>query len=233
MGLGQAVTYLFEDRLWVNKLAIVLILSVVSLIPVLGLVALAALLGYMLEITANVKRRVPGSLPVWLNPDRKIAAGAILLAAFFLYNLPNALLFGCALTTPSLFGDNLLATGGASLLAFCCLTPMIFLYTLAAWSLLAAGIVRFAESRRPADLYRLNTLFGDVQRNGGATLQWIALATLLNIILALLTATVCGAVAALAFAIPLHGHLLGQYGQRVDFAPSMPPQNPVRPRSTR
>lgn len=229
MGLGQALSYIFEDRLWINKLAIVAILAFASLIPILGLVALAALLGYLVEIVTNVKRRVPGGLPVWSGMEKKIGDGAAVLAALFIYNLPNFLLAGCMLTAPRLFGDNVIATGSSAIVTFCCLTPMILIYTLTSWSMLAAGIVRFAESGKASEFYRFNTLFGDIQRNGGLTLQWVVFAAVLNVVLALFAATVCGIVAVLAFAIPVHGHLLGQYGQRVDFSPNVPSPSSAKP----
>jgi predicted PurR-regulated permease PerM len=219
MGLGQAITTIFEDRLWINKLLIVLIMGLASLIPVVGLIALAALLGYLVEIAANVKRKVPGGLPIWSNFEKKIGDGAAVLAAVFVYNIPNFLLSGCVLTSPGFFGNDLIAVGSTRIVTLCCLSPILLIYSLLSWSMLAAGVVRFAETGKPVEFYRFNVLLEAIQRNSGATLQWVALATFLNVLFALLAATVCGIVAVLALAIPLHGHLLGQYGQRVDFAP--------------
>jgi hypothetical protein len=229
MGFGQALSSIFEDRHWANKLAMVTLLAAASLIPIVGLVALAALLGYMVEIVANVKRRVPGVLPVWSNFEKKIGDGAALLAAIFVYNIPNFILSGCLLTAPRVFGGNIAVSWATTVVTFCCLVPFMLIYTVTAWSMLAAAIVRFSESGKAGEFYRFNTLLQDVQRNGSRTLNWIALATFLNIILSMLTFTICGALLSLAFAIPLHGHLLGQYGQRVDFAPHVPSKPPSQP----
>jgi hypothetical protein len=218
MGLGRAIAYIFDDNNWFTKIALVLLLSTASLIPVFGLIAVAALLGYLVEIVANVRQRNPIILRYWSNTEQKIADGGALLAAIFVYNLPNLMLSGCLLTAPSLFGDPIVA-GSVSLVTLCCLTPLILIYTVFAWSMLAAGTIRLSESHKSGEFYRFGTLFNDLQRNQNSTLQWALLATLLNVILSLLALTICGNLAVLAFAIPVHAHLLGQYGQKVDFAP--------------
>jgi hypothetical protein len=228
MGLGQAITTIFEDRLWINKLLIVLIMTLASLIPVVGLVALAALLGYLVEIVANVRRKLPGGLPVWSNFEKKIGDGAAVLAAIFVYNIPNFLLSGCVFTSPGFFGNDLIAVGSTRIVTLCCLSPILLIYTVVSWSMLAAATVRFAETGNAVEFYRFNVLLEAIQRNTGATLQWVALATFLNVLFSLLGATICGLVPVLALAIPLHGHLLGQYGQRINFAPPIPA--PIRRR---
>lgn len=216
MGLGRAIAYIFDDINWLTKIGLILLLSAASLIPVFGLIAVAALLGYLVEIVGNLRHKAPIVLRQWTNTEQKIADGGALLAAIFVYNLPNLMLSGCLLTAPSLFGDAIVA-GSVSLVMLCCLTPLIVIYTGFAWSLLAAGTVRFSETHQSSEFYRFGTLFNDIQRNSAFTIQWALLATFLNVILSLLVLTICGNLAVLAFTMPVHAHLLGQYAQRVDF----------------
>ena len=59
MDAGRAFTYVFEDRDWVSKIAIMVIMMFASvfLMPVLffGFAPLCMLLGYMAEIVRNVR----------------------------------------------------------------------------------------------------------------------------------------------------------------------------------
>ncbi|HEX2621670.1 MAG TPA: DUF4013 domain-containing protein [Phototrophicaceae bacterium] len=226
MGLGRAVAFIFDDPAWLTKIAVVMLLTALSLIPIVGLIALAALLGYLIEIMLNVRRRNPVLLRHWSYTEKKIADGGMLLAAIFVYNLPNFLLTGCIMTAPGMFSGNVFISGSLSLLSLCCILPLMLVYTVISWAMLAAGTIRFAESGQSSEFYRFGTLFSDIRRNQNATIQWVALATLLNFILMLLAITICGNLAVLAFTIPVHAHLLGQYAQQVDFAPptaSSPP----------
>lgn len=233
MGLGQAVAYIFEDKLWVNKLAAVLLFTLLSFIPVFGLIPLAVLLGYLTAIVANVKHRAYVLLPRWDGWEKKLVDGGYVLVAVLIYNLPVIFLSCCLWTAPRLFAGNELMSSGTLLLSVCCVLPIILVYSIVTWSFLAVGVVRFAETNQNREFYRFSVLWSDLQANMNLTLQWVLLATLLNIILGLLIVTVCGAVLALMFAIPVHAHLIGQYALRLK-SPTQPAPvtaaKPPRPR---
>lgn len=232
MGLGRAIVYIFDDRDWLHKIAIVCLLSAFSLVPLVGLVGLAALLGYLLVIIRNVKQRQPLLLPVWGNFERYIGDGAVMLFALCVYNLPILLMGGFLIAFPQFFAGNVFASGGAALLGLCCLVPIILIYTLAAWTMLAVATVRFATTQDARAYLQVNQLIRDVQTHSAATVQWLILVLLLNMILALLMLIpLAGWLVVLAFTIPVHGHLLGQYALRLNFPqpPTAAPRGRAQP----
>ena len=99
MDIMRALTYAFDDRDWVTKLGITLIITAISalLTPVfVGLLGWAALLGYAVELVRNVRRGSSTPLPAWDNFNRYIATGTNVLIAVIVYSLPNMLLAASA-----------------------------------------------------------------------------------------------------------------------------------------
>jgi len=88
MDLPYALTYVFEDRQWVSKLVLLAVTSILALVPVFGLLALAVALGYLAQIADNVRNGLPRPLPGWDDYGDKFNLGAPLLAALLIYHLP-------------------------------------------------------------------------------------------------------------------------------------------------
>ena len=94
MDIVRAFTYVFEDKDWVAKIAVLIMLSLASALFPVGLVALVAVLGYMLETAANVRNNLGISLAVWDNFPEKMTSGTNILVAAFVYNIPTLVLGG-------------------------------------------------------------------------------------------------------------------------------------------
>lgn len=217
MNLGRALGYAFEDREWVSKLLIVAILTFVSLafMPLLiGLLPLAAALGYMLAVAVNVRddRRPP--LPTWDNLTADFTSGAGLLVGLVVYNLP-LIVVGCCLTFPSGFSDRLVG-GLLYVVLLCCAMPFTVIYIALAWPMMAVGTARYLRTRQPRSFFQFGSLWDAVFSLGGASLQWLLCALLVNALFMILSATLVGLLPALALLLPVHGHLLGQYAALVD-----------------
>ena len=210
----RAFTYIFDDKDWVSKIAILVILSLAAvLLSVLfiGLIAVAILLGYMLETAANVRNRLGAPLPVWDNYPEKLTSGFNILVAAFVYNLPTLLLGGCAFWMVNGTGNGLLA-GGLAVGVVCCLVPLLLIYNLLVWPMLAVGTIRYMDTGQGNALFQFGPILSTMQDHGNATLQWIFYTVLANVIFAALGIIPClGWVLILALSVPVHAHLLGQY----------------------
>ncbi len=215
MDISHAITYIFEDKQWVGKIVVLIMLLFVALIPVLGLVALAAALGFLVQIADNVRQGLPRPLPKWDDYGEKIGMGAHVLAALVVYHLPLLLLNGCLA-----FALNIVGSGSfgslISLVITCCTFPLSLVYTLFAWTLLAVGLTEYVEKPTIDRFFRPAHLWDVIRSHGALTRQWILAATLVNVAVIVLGWIPClGQLLALALMFPIHGHLLGQYARQL------------------
>ena len=90
--------------------------------------------------------------------------------------------------------------------------PFLALYFAVAWSLLAIGLVQYAETWEPAAFYQFNRLLSGLQNHSGLTLQWLIYSLAASLLLvALLPVALLG----LIFFFPVQGYLTGNYGRRL------------------
>ena len=220
MDMSYAVTYIFEDRQWQNKLVPLLFFMLLSIIPILGLIPLALALGFMLQVVTNVREGLPRPLPKWQDMGDKFNLGGQLLAAIIVYNLPLILVNLCSSWVLGGVGSGFLGSL-TSLVMICCLVPFSLLYTLLMWPLLAIGTVRYSETGNNRSLYRIALSYEILRDHGRLTMQWVLMATLVNVLLILLLLIPClGWLIGPALALPVHAHLLGQYARNLRIRPA-------------
>ncbi len=219
MDITRAFNYVFEDREWVNKLAIVGLLTLTLPLVPLGLLTLAILLGYTTALMRNVRAGVQFPLPRWDNYNAFVSDGVNVLVAWVVYSIPNLVLFGCLYTLSGAFGRGLIGST-LNLVVLCCLTPLLIGYNLVTWPMLAVGVARYADSRQPAEFYRFGDLFSTLRTQMGLAFQWVVFTLLINLALAVLALIPClGWVAILGLAFPVHGHMLGQFAREIGEKP--------------
>jgi hypothetical protein len=205
--IGRAFSYIFEDQDWLSKLIIVVILAFFSAIPLLGLVAVAALLGYLLDLIRNMRANHPNPLPQWDNIGERITEGFTVLIAAIVYAIPSLAVSACAFLT-----NNFLHNSFLPLAITCCTLPFLIAYGILVLPMLAVGVARYLDSGESAEFYRFGELFGVVRENMNVTVQWFILAFIVNLILGLVAIIpCCGWIAVMGLAYPVQGHLLGQY----------------------
>lgn len=250
MDFGYAVTYVFEDRKWVQKLVVLTVLSFISsmafaplaipvfiagglpfwvyvvLVPMLliGIPALIVTLGYMLRIAKNVRGGLPRPLPEWKNMSDKFKDGSAVLLAIFVYNLPLMLI---GFTNWALIGSVLAALlgGGATFFTICCTLPLTIVYTAFAWPLLATGVSEYMETGQARALYRFVHLWDALRANTRVVQGWALSAVMLNFALGLLLIIPClGWLLVAIFGIPVHGHLFGQFAHQLSLTNKPKPQ---------
>lgn len=211
MELSRAFTYVFRDQHWFNKLGEIGLLSLLCPTPVIGLVPLCALLGYLVEIVHNVAHDDTQPLPAWDHFGESVKRGFHVLVALVIYHLPLIL----ALIVLYHFRSTLAlsAYGDLSFIGFAiAYMPLLCLYLLAAWPLFSIGLLRYAETWEPGEFYHWGRICRTIQNNAGITAQWLISAIAANVILALLApALLLGVV----LFLPVHGYLLGNFGRRL------------------
>lgn len=219
MDFARALTYPFDDRQWVEKLAITAVMAFAAIIPLLGLVALAALLGFMVEIVQNIRAERKNPMPRWDNIGEKIGLGGNILVAGIVYGLPNILVVCCMLAVP-LAGDagrSDFFAGTFAVALFCCLIPLLLVYNIITLPMMALGTIRYSESRQIGVFFQFGDLFSTLSGQIGLVGQWLLFMFLVGLVFSLVNAIPCiGWVASLALTFPVYGHLLGQLAMALD-----------------
>ena len=211
MDFLRAFTYTFNDRHWLKKLAELSLFLVLCLVPVIGLICLCALLGYLAAIIHNVSNDYPRPLPTWNHIGEDIVKGLPVLLAIIIYHLPPVILLLLLYAFRSAIAVSLF--GGITFIGvLTALLPLLLLYLVFAWSMLANGLVRYAETWERDSFYHINTLLRSLQTNAVLTLQWLITTAAASIILAALFPV---ALLGLVMFVPVQGYLTGNYGRRL------------------
>jgi Protein of unknown function (DUF4013) len=200
---------IFNDKNIVEKLAITAVMSFLVIIPLFGLVALAALLGYQIEMIRSVRDGMAYPVPRWAQIGEKINLGVGIMIAFAIYNLPNIFAI-CIVSAITSVG----ADGGVFVIAVlcCCVTPVLLLINLITIPLQAVGTVRFADTGRVESFFNFADLFDTVRNNTTLLFQWWIWSLLANLLIGGLGSVIpcIGWLAMAALLIPVQGHLMGQ-----------------------
>lgn len=219
MDIGRAFSYVFEDKDWVGKLVVLGMLTLFAGIPLLGLFPLAIVIGYMVQLVDNVRNGAPRPLPKWDSYGDQMTLGAGVLVALLVYNIPLLVVGGCSMTLVFTGGNDFIS-GVVGLVLLCCIVPLLLIYTLLIWPLLAIGTIRYAASHNSAVFYQFGDLIETARSQSGPTFSWMVAVFVVNLIFGVVGAIPCiGWVAALGLTIPVHGHLLGQYGLEIGRKP--------------
>ena len=81
MNILHAFTYTCRDRRCITKLGEAAVFLLLVPVPVIGLVSLCALLGYLAQIVHNVSNDYPRPLPEWDHIGEDIGKGFPILVA--------------------------------------------------------------------------------------------------------------------------------------------------------
>lgn len=218
MDFGRAFTYSFEDKEWVGKMVMTVLMVFVSIVPIFGLLATCALLGYITELARNIRNGHPRPLPKWDKFGEKATKGAYALLAILIYNLPAILISIILYTFSSVISQSLFG-GFAFVVIVCCALPVLFAYTVVAWSMLAIGLIRYGETGDNGVFYRFGKIFRTLQQNYSLTLQYVLYSILSNVVLSLIGAIPCiGWIGAPALYVSVQGYLIGEYGRQLSAA---------------
>lgn len=221
MDIGYAVSYIFEDRKWVQKLLPLLGVGLLSLIPIFGLLAMAVALGFMTQLARNVREGLPRPLPEWKDISQKFKIGADVMLAMLAYNLPTILMGLCSTWLINGIGGGFLGPA-VSFFALCCTTPMLLLYTMFIWPIVATGFTEYIQTGQANSFYRPSHLWDVIQAHSSLVIRWTLFAFIVNIVIMLLfLIPFLGWALIMIFAYPVHGHLLGQFAHQMGVTTQM------------
>jgi hypothetical protein len=208
MDIGKALTFVTEDKKWIEKILVAALL-------VFSVIGILAVLGWMAEITRRVIRQDAELLPEWGNLGKYFVDGLIVAAIGFVWMLPFLLLTLCAavfagvVASISSDGGN---DGGLAIWLNVCIAFVSLPYALAVSFLVPPmiGIYAmqgtFAEAVNPAKAWRL------ARANlGGFLVAWL-LAGVVGFAASTIGTILCliGAYPLGAYAVAVSGHLYGQ-----------------------
>ena len=208
MDIGKALTFVTEDKKWIEKILVAALL-------VFSVIGILAVLGWMAEITRRVIRQDAELLPEWGNLGKYFVDGLIVAAIGIVWMLPFLLLTLCAavfagvVASISSDGGN---DGGLAIWLNVCIAFVSLPYALAVSFLVPPmiGIYAmqgtFAEAVNPAKAWRL------ARANiGGFLVAWL-LAGVVGFAASTIGTILCliGAYPLGAYAVAVSGHLYGQ-----------------------
>ena len=211
MDIGRAVSFVTEDKKWIEKILIAALL-------IFTLIGGLAVLGWMVEILRRVIRRDAELLPDWGDLGKYFVDGVTTTAIGFLWMLPFLLLILCAAGFAGVASALASDGGGDGRIAVwlnVCVALVALPYALAVSFLVPPmlGIYAmqssFAEAVNPAKAWRL------ARANlGGFLVAWL-LGGIVGLAASTIGTLLCivGTYPLSAYAVAVSAHLYGQASQ--------------------
>lgn len=245
MDYAKALTFLWEDPRWKEKIAMGTVVALVSgmLMPILvGIVGIFIIMGYCVRVTENVRDGSQYPLPEWDQWSADLTRGFKLFVVTFVWGLPALLL-----ALPIVFGGIMLgigsdensigplgALGGLSMgFGYC----LIFIYGIVYYMLTPGFTIWFARNEQISDGFKITEIWDWTRSNLGN----VVLAVVAIVIASMIISTIASIVGTilcivgLLVTIPLgvlvtylyQYHLIGQlaYKERTGqpyYAPAAP-----------
>ncbi len=188
MDVNKSFRYVMDDKQWLSKLLIGVLMSILAFLIVPALI----LQGYLVKVIRHVMGGNWDSLPEWYDWGKLLKDGFFVTVAQFIYTLPFIILMflGMAATggVASLSDGSdvaALATTGGGLILFC----LIILFAVAFLFLTPAILIQYAIKDEFPACFRLGEV-ADIIRNHMA-----------DILIAFLVTVVAGIVLSLLFGI--------------------------------
>ncbi len=216
MQIQRAFTLPFDDPRWLHKLLPLLPLTLFTLLPIVGLIPLAVILGWLISLISNIRQGNPRPLPEWRDMSLKITWGADVLVLMILAHLPLIAVFIVAAALGGSIGStvySLLYNVGQ----LCCLVPISLVYSLVMWLLVGLSVLDYSDSHRRADLYHFAYQWDRARSNANLLSGWLIRVLAVNALCALLLLIpILGWVIAPVIIWPTQGILLGELGRLLD-----------------
>ncbi len=215
LDIAKSVTYIFDDEEWVTKIAIMLAVSIgvgLSFLLV-GLVFVAAQIGWTMELIRNMKDGVANPMPSWEGFGEKISDGAAPMGAGVAYALIPLILFCCVFILPTgILGaaseDAAAIAGGA---VSCIGVPLLLLYVIPAALFYNIGLINYVETREINSFFKFGEMWATLRANQDLTIRYILFLIVVQVVMSFIGSTGIGGLVTAAFSVPITGHLTGQY----------------------
>ncbi len=226
MDVNKAIRFIMEDKQWISKLIIGVLMSVLSFL----ILPVFILQGYVIKIVRHVMNGNWDSLPEWDDWGKLLKDGFFVAVAQFVYTLPFILLMiiGGVATggMANLMGSDdlaaITATGGG-LLLLC----LVVLFAVALLFLTPAILIQYAIKDDFGACFRFGEVF-DIIRNHTsdiliAFLVTLVAAVVVSLVIGVLSLIPClGWIAAFLIGLAVgpyisfvSGHLYGQIASKI------------------
>ncbi|GJM40896.1 MAG: hypothetical protein DHS20C20_11780 [Ardenticatenaceae bacterium] len=234
MDVAKAFTYFSEDDRWMGKLAIGVLISLLSFLILPGFL----LSGYMVGITRNVMNGEKRPLPEWEDLGTLFMDGLSLVVASIVYTLPFWLLTCIAFATTIGFGglSEAVEIGeeavAAGILATWGLIACLFMvFMLAFFFISPAIVIQYVREGNLGACFRFGEVLGIARDNFGdiliAGLTPFGFSLVLSIVLGVLNVIPClGQILSVIIGIAVGpylaavtGHLYGQIAGKIGGTP--------------
>lgn len=224
MDVNKAFRFVIEDKQWISKLLIGVVMSVLGFLIIPALI----LQGYMVKIVRQVMAGRDNDLPEWSDYGKLLSDGFFVTVGQLLWFLPLILVMVIGGASTGFLADSgsdvgaILATGGG-ILMLCLVLVMIA----AALFLTPALIIQYAITGEFGALFRFGEVF-DIIRNHLSDILIAFLVTLvaafaIGIVVTVVNIVPClGQIAAVLIGLAMGpyityvtGHLYGQIARKV------------------
>ena len=226
MDVSKAIRFVMEDKQWISKLIIGVLMSVLGFL----ILPVFILQGYVIKIVRHVMNGNWDSLPEWDDWGKLLKDGFFVAVAQFVYTLPFILLMiiGGAATggMANLMGSDDLATiaaTGGGLLLLC----LVVLFAVALLFLTPAILIQYAIKDDFSACFRFGEVF-DIIRNHMSDILVAFVVTLvaafaISLVIGVLSLIPClGWIAAFLIGLAVgpyisfvSGHLYGQIASKI------------------
>lgn len=228
MDIGKAFSFVFEDKDWVSKILIAAAISLVGMLfgilIIPGILAVALLGGYMVEIARRVIHDDPQVLPEWDNWGALIMDGLKFIVISIVYAAPMILASICLGIPAGLLSEDSPDLSTALSLVLSCIN---ILWAIVLSLFVPAAVGAFAAENDLGAAFRFGRVFSLVRNNFSTYLivlvmSWIAgLLGGLGVIICLI-----GLLATYPYSYMVIGHLYGQaYRKATGQVPAAVPES--------
>ena len=216
MDIGKSITYVFEDKKWLEKVLIggliilgTILFSWTIIVPFVGFGLIA---GYMLDVIRNVRRGDPQPLPEWNEWGDKIVKGLKLLLIYLIWSLPLILIYVPIGILAGLAGDS--DSGGFWGTLILCFNCLAILWGIIIFLASPAFSIRLAETGEVSSGVKFGEILAFTRKNLGNIVIALLVLFAVNLVANFVGALLCGV--GLLFTSfwynLVQGHLFGQIG---------------------
>lgn len=222
MDIGKSISFVFEDKKWLEKILIgglILLATILFSWTIIGAIVGAGLLyGYMVVLIRNVRRGDDFPLPAWDNWGEKIVLGIKYGILLIIWSLPVLLVTLPTSLLSAILGDT--DAGAALGLLLTCFSCLAILYSLLLVVVTPAITIFFAERGDISDGLKFGDIFAFTRKYLGDIIIVVIVSLAVGIIASLVGFILCGVglLFTSVWATFVNGHLYGQIGRQASGA---------------
>ncbi len=218
MDIGKSLSFVFEDKKWLEKILIgglIVLATILFSWTIIGAIVGAALLyGYMIELMRNVRRGDAVPLPEWTGWGEKIILGVKYGILIIIWSLPILIVTLPLVFFSAVLGDS--DAGGILGLFWTCFSCLTVLYGILLLVATPAITIFFAERGDITDGLKFGEIFSFTRQHLGDIIIAVIVIVAVGIVAQIVGLILCGIglLFTTVWATLVQGHLYGQIGRK-------------------